>query len=150
MSFFNVTEQDLDLIPIVFNAKEVVEFVCLDFNEMKNNTLVMNCRVLSGDHAGKRHSIFIDSRENSFAKKLRVQFLLAFWTKDELQTQTFHPSKLMNRKFSAVAQEPREYEGKIYQSMTGFHDLGVYEGTEASVGAYANGSAESHAAAPRF
>lgn len=150
MSFFNVTKQDLDLIPIVFNAKEVIEFVCLDFNEMKTNTLVLNCQVLTGEHAGKRHAVFIDSRENSFAKKLRVQFLLAFWTKEELQTQTFHPSKLMNRKFSAVAQEPREYEGKLYQNISGFHDLGVYEGTEAVSGGYINGSTDNHAAAPRF
>ena len=148
MSFFEFSEQDLDLAEFFFAPNEVVEFVCLDFNETKQKTLVLNCRVLSGEHAGKAKSIFIDSRETTPSRKNRIQFALAFWTREELVAKSNHPSKLINRKFSAVAQPSREHEGKTYQNIVNFTDMGPYAGDVGMASATLNGAA--HADAPRY
>lgn len=148
MSFFDFSEQDLDLADYFFTGGEVVEFVCLDFNETKNKSLVLDCRVLTGEHAGKSKQIWIDSRENNISKKNRVQFGLAFWSKEELIAKTFHPSKLVNRKFSAVAAPTREHEGKTFQNISNFVDIGPFVGDVNAAAATLNGAA--HADAPRF
>lgn len=150
MSFFDFSEADLDLMPVMFDDNEVVEFVCIDFNEItKTNTLALNCRVLTGKYKGRPHTIFIDSRDNPFSKKIKVQFALAFWTREEILAKDNHPSKLINRKFRAVAQPKREHEGKTYQSITQFTDLGEFTGVE-DAPVHLNGAAENHAASPRY
>lgn len=127
MSFFSFSESDLDAAtPIIFNTKEVVEMVCLDYNEGKQGNLALNCKILTGEKAGKPYTVFIDNREHPMSQKLRTQFALAFWTREELIGGTFMPAKLVNRKFSVVAQEPREHEGKTFQNVSNFRDLGEF------------------------
>lgn len=150
MSFFDISEADLDAAtPIIFNAGEVIEFLCLDFNETKNGAAILNCKVLSGENAGKTHTIFLNNHETPTAKKNRVQFLLAFWSKEELIAGENKRSKLINRKFTVVASAPRDYEGKTYQDLRQFVDLGESLDTN-GVDASSLGSTADHADSPRF
>jgi hypothetical protein len=129
MGFFDFNQQDLDnAVGVIFPVKEVIEFACLDYKENAlNGMLILNCKVLSGEFAGRLHTIFINNLDNAVSQKLRVQFALAFWTPEELKGQTHNPAKLINRKFSAVAGQVREHNGREYQNIGVFQDLGPYE-----------------------
>lgn len=131
MSFFSFSEKDLTALePLLWPAKEVVEFVCLDYKEnATNGTLILNTMVLTGDHTGKLHTMFIDNRDNTISQKIRVQFALAFWSAEELRQHAHNPAKLVNRKFSAVAgmQRPSTDGTRVFQGFGAFKDLGPYE-----------------------
>lgn len=125
MSFFNFTEAELiESAPIIFPAKEVVEFACLNFNETRRGDLMLNCKVLTGAYAGRDFTPVIDNREHPVSRKNKINFARAFWSEDELRSNTAQPARLINRRFSAVPLEAREHNGKQYQSFIGWKDLG--------------------------
>lgn len=128
MSFFEFSAKDLEVAEYpVWPAKEVAEFVVLDFQENpQTNDLKLSCKVVSERHNDRFVTMFINNKPNEFAQKRRVQFALAFWTKEELIAGNAAPAKLVNRKFSAVANAPRDWEGKVFQDWGNFKDLGEY------------------------
>lgn len=132
MSFFNISQSDLESVQkIVFMAKEVVEFVILDYSEnAQNGSLILNTKVLTGEHVGRNFTLFIENRDHEISKRNRIQFALAFWTAEELKSGSVNPAKLVNRKFSAQALASREHNGQVYQNFSGWKDLGPHtEGT---------------------
>lgn len=130
MSFFNVTANDLAAAEKpIWPAKEVAEFVITDFKESEEQGFILNTKVLSERHNDRSYTHFISNRDHEIAQKQRVQFLLAFWTKDELQNGTAKPVKLVNRRFSAVAGQAKEHNGQTYQQFSGWKDLGEYAPT---------------------
>lgn len=125
---FDFTEQELSSQEqLLFSAKEVVEFHCLDFNETRNQDLMLRCKVLTGKHTGREYTHFLQNKaDNKFQREKLMKFACAFWTKEELLGKEYQKAKLINRKFSAVAQEPREYNGRTFQEFGGWRDLGTF------------------------
>lgn len=126
MSFFDFNEEVFaNTTPPLWNAKTVVEFLIIDFNEdPMSGTLIVKCKIQNTEHKGRMYTHWIKNGDTEGSQKNRVQFSLAFWTKEELIEKTAHPAKLINRLFTAVAQAPREYNGKMYQSFNGYADAG--------------------------
>lgn len=123
----NVTAEDLALTkPIVFDAKEVVEFVCLDADEnVQYQRLSLKCKVLSGQYRGRRYTISLSlKKENEIQRRRLATFALAFYNEKEITSGETPIARLVGRKFSAVAQPSREWSGKTYQDFDHFKDLG--------------------------
>lgn len=130
MGFFEIGEKDLKAIErLIWPAKEVVRFVITDFKEnQQSGSLILNCRVLSGEFAGRDHTIYIENRDHPVSQKLRVQFALAFWKAEEIKAGNHNPAKLINREFEARAGAVREHDGKQYQNFESFRDIGPHGG----------------------
>jgi hypothetical protein len=110
----------------IFQAKQVIELMCTDhFENPQSGNLLVKCKVLNTEHQGKDYTVFIKGHpEKMPEKKKKAAFLKAFWSEQELLSKQAQLSKIVGRKFSAVAQPPREYKGKIYQDIENFIDLG--------------------------
>ncbi len=131
MSFFAarpesaLETQDSNLL---FTKGDVVEFQCVDFKEKADkDLLVVTCKVLTGEYAGKTYAHFIRYADNPGAKRVYASFMLAFWSREDVTGGTVNPARLMGRRFSAVAQQVREHQGKQYQNFMDFKDLGEGE-----------------------
>ena len=129
MNFLDVTSADLhtDFPPQpLFQARQVVEFVCTShFENPQTGNLMVKCKVLNTEHQGKEYTVFIKGlAEKMPERKKKAAFLKAFWSEDDLLNKKAQLSKIVGRKFSAVAQAPREYQGRIYHDIGNFVDLG--------------------------
>ena len=123
----NVTAEDLALTkPAVFTAKEVVEFVCLDADEnFQYQRLNLKCKILSGEHAGRNHTISLNlKKDNEVQRRKLATFAVAFYSEEEITKGETPLARLVGRKFTAIAQAPREWQGKTYQDFDYFKDLG--------------------------
>lgn len=129
MSFFEFSESNFDVTESpIWDAKDVVRFLITDFSEnAANGTLAVRCKILNTKHEGRTFTHWIRNDDNEASQKQRVQFSLAFWTKEELLDKTAQPSKLIGRCFTAQALQAREYNGKWYQSFIGWKDEGPME-----------------------
>jgi hypothetical protein len=124
----NVSKEDLGLLEHpVFEAKEVVEFVCLEAEENAQwGTLSLKCKIQSGKFKGRRYSIRVDLKaDREIARIRRARFALAFWKPEEIASGTVNPARLVGRRFTAMAQQAREWNGKTLQDMDFFKDLGA-------------------------
>jgi hypothetical protein len=134
-SFFDVTEGDLSADEqLIFKDKEIVEFVCKECKEnSKLKALILSCDILSGEHKGKIHEIYVrdgdPSKKNfTMSKKRKAQFLKTFWTPDKLLKKEISPADLVGRKFTAMAEKPFESDkGAIFQGFYNYADLGAAE-----------------------
>lgn len=129
MSFFGSWTDEALKAPerLVWKTGDIVKFKVLDFNEnVQTGDLVVKCLVMNTEHEGKEHKLFISNRQNDAAQKVRRQFALAFWTKEELVSGDAKPAKLMGRLFSSKSRvSPPKTEGQDpYQNWDGFKDLG--------------------------
>lgn len=143
MSFFEFSAESIAGIEKpLWPAKDVVEFVILDFKEMvPSNDLILSCRVLSKEHNDRKYEHYISNRDNDITQKSRIEFALAFWSKEELIAGDAKPAKLINRRFSVVASPAKEHNGKTYQGFYGWKDLGEFvPGQAASPAADAEGN----------
>lgn len=123
----NVTAADLALTkPTVFTAKEVVEFICLDVEEnAQYEAINLKCKVLSGENTDRRFVIRLSmKKEHEIQRRKLATFALAFYSEDEITKGDTPIARLVGRRFTAVAQVPREYQGKTYQDFDYFKDLG--------------------------
>jgi hypothetical protein len=127
----NVTTSDLSGFEPqpLFQAKQVIELMCTGLFENPNTgNLIIKSKVLNTEHSGKDYTVFIRGNpERMPEKKIKANFLKAFWTTDELMTKKAQLSKIVGRKYSVTASAPREYKGQMYQNVDGFVDLGVPE-----------------------
>jgi len=130
--FFGVSETDLSVVEdLFFRADTAVEMICLEAKENpKRGGLILNCKVASGEHTGKQHTIYINDGDNEFAKKNKIAFMLAFWTKDQIIGRKCKHSDLMGRKFTVVPAAIRNVEGRKYQNFHSYHDLGLCDPSE--------------------
>ena len=73
--------------------------------------------IASGEHKGKKHTLFIPGDDNEMNKKKRAQFFFksGFWTEAEIANDATQPislARLVGRKFSARASKVREKDDK--------------------------------------
>jgi len=122
---FGFSQEDFDAsIPIIFKAKETIEFGCKDVKENTDkDSITMTCKILSGEFKDRDYRITINDGNNDFARERKVQFALEFWTAEELKSNNFKLARLIGKRFSAVAGAPREYNGRTYQDVYGYKNL---------------------------
>lgn len=125
-----IEPEDLDLPAegerLLFDKDKEVTFLCVDPKEHKGKQqLILNCKVLDGDHAGKLHTLYLSQKRDQqhHIRRLR-DFGKAFYTEAEIRKRDTPLSRLYNRKFTAIPEAPREYNGKWYQDFGKWHDLG--------------------------
>jgi len=101
--------------------------IVMDVNELPDkNMLVLNTKVMTGEHEGKLMQIYLKKiNEPPIAKEKWVRFLLAFWTKEQLTSKKAKMTDLISKRISVVAEMAREYNGNMYQDFRGWKDLGV-------------------------
>jgi hypothetical protein len=122
--FEQVTDDDLDVSSaLLFMVGEKVKVKIIDFKEMEKNStpmIMIECRVMTGEHTGKLHSLFV-SRKN---KETFAGFLNAFWTRDKIKLGV-DPSKIIGRSMEFIPKPIRDVKGKQYQDVSYIKDLGV-------------------------
>lgn len=128
MKFLSFNEEELaGPEDLRFKDGEVVKMRCLDFMEdQTKGDLKLTCAVLTGDHVGKQISMFISNRPHEVAQKIRRQFALAFWTKEQLLSGDAQGALLIGRVFTAKSRvsPPKEVGGQTFQNWGSFRDLG--------------------------
>jgi hypothetical protein len=127
MSFFDMSPEELAAAePMFFTAKVPVEFTVLSVNEQpKFNSIGLVCNVGNGDHAGKSFTMKIQGGDNPQAKQKKAEFLLAMWTKEELNAGKATLDTLIGTKFQCRPEAPFESKsnGKMYQNFQGYLKL---------------------------
>lgn len=126
---FDLTEADL-LLPeqLTFPKNELIEGTVLDCQAMEKSSAVkMEVLLSNTDHAGKSHGFFInkpkqdkDGKINPTQKKVWVEFLLCFWTKEQVLKKEINLTDTVGKKISYRATEAREWQGKVYQNFNTF------------------------------
>lgn len=130
---FDLTAEDL-VIPekLQFPKGELIEGTVIDcatiekFGAVKLSVILTNT-----EHADKCHEMLInkpkpgkDGKPHPTAKKIWVEFLLTFWTKEQIlgaQTAPLDMSQPVGKKISYRAGEARAAaNGNVYQSFFGF------------------------------
>lgn len=124
---FQISREDLDLVKeLIFQEKEVVELVCMDAEENQSQQrLVFKCKVLSGANRGRRHSLSLSLKKDNEIQRVKLaRWALAFYTEEELLGGNTPLARMIGRKFTAVAQRPREWQGKTFQDFDYWRDQG--------------------------
>lgn len=125
---FDLTEADL-LLPerITFPKGELIEGTVLDCHAIdKIGAVKLEVMLSNTDHAGKLHEVLIkkpkakDGKVNPTQKKFWVEFLLAFWTREQVLGNQVDMSQPVGKRISYRASEAREWEGNTYQDFFGF------------------------------
>ena len=102
MSFFEITEQDLQDGKAKFNGGETptMTIASIQKKDIKgNNTIIIECVVLDGANAGLKYSEFFRIGSDGGKKALGI-FLTAFMTAKEAAAMT-DPNVLVNKQFSS-------------------------------------------------
>jgi len=127
--FFDISKDDLIMPPSFLNFEPGSEVVLTieDFKQdNKNGKLTLTCRVNSNEHEGQQHLMVIrKSHKRSF-----VNFINAFFNKDDVLAGNIKPSSLIGRTFQCVASDFREYNGREYQDLVNIKDLGTNDESE--------------------
>jgi hypothetical protein len=133
-----LTEESLKIPEkLVFQNNEIVKCQCTDFyDNATENTLNIKVNVLSGPHAGKKTSIFLNSKDNATSQKVKVQFLKAFWTVDEIcgkNGKELKLARLVGRVFTVKSRHGENKDKtKTYQNWEEFTDIGPGESAPAT------------------
>ncbi len=124
--FFDVSDEDLTIADkLIFQDKEIVKLTCTDLRQnAQNGSLQLKCKVHSGPHQGKETTIYLTSSDNEVSKKIKAQFLKAFWTVEQIKARQADPRKLMGRSFTARSRVQTKEKG-TYQNWEQFEDLGI-------------------------
>jgi hypothetical protein len=125
--FDGLTEDDLALPEkLVFLKGETVNAMIMDLSEnSKFGFIKLEVKILSGDHEGKlTEMIFFkpkvtDGKMNGQSKKKFVDFLLAFWTKDEVLKGNVDLTRPISKKIQFTCGEAKEYKNKLQQDFYG-------------------------------
>lgn len=109
-----------------FPAKEVVEFICQDIDENETyQSLNLKCKVQAGKHAGRTIHIRLSKKRDHEMQRVKLaRWALAFYSQDEILSNTIPLARMVGRRFTAVAQAAREHNGKTYQDFDFFRDMG--------------------------
>jgi hypothetical protein len=122
--FFDCAVEDLELPSILmFTVGDAVEFTILADIRQDNEKcqLVIPCRVNTGEHKNKVHLMFVRKAD----KRGYASFMQAFWKREDVLGKNAKPSELIGRSFRAVPSKLREYQGKQFQNLENFIDLGL-------------------------
>lgn len=128
--FFDVTDDDLVIDEqLYFGDQEIVKFQCIDIRQnAQSGSLQLKCNVLqapvSHEHVGKKATIYMTSKDNEVSKKIKAQFLKAFWTIEQIKSRQANPKALNGRIFTAKSKIQNKDNGKRYQNWEQFQDLG--------------------------
>lgn len=123
----DLTRSDLDADRLYFTKNEVVEFVITDFTVNKEKgTIMIRCVVQTGEHAGKKYTMFVPDASSEMNRKKRAIFFFksGFWSEAEIESRDIDMKRLISRRFSAKASAVREKDGNRYQDMLEIKDLG--------------------------
>lgn len=135
MTFFNIDIAELESYePLFFIAKTPVEMTILSATEQpKYGNVKLTCNVETGEHAGKHYELTISGNDAAPAKKRKAQFLLAFWSKEELTTGKASLDTLIGQRFQVRPEAPFQGKnGQTYQNFNGFLKLTKPEETPAT------------------
>jgi hypothetical protein len=126
--FNGLSEADL-MLPekLVFLKNEIVEGTILDTSIIeKIGAVKMEVKVETGDHAGKLFELVQfkpkdkDGKMSPTQKKQWIEFLLAFFTKEEILGGKVDFNKFIGNKVQFKALEAREVNGKTYQNYANY------------------------------
>lgn len=130
--FFDTSEEDLKVEErLRFQHNEIVKLQCIDHRvNAQNGSLQLKCLVLSGPHNGKKTTLFLSSNDNEVSKKIKAQFLKAFWTVDQIKTKQCKPALLVGRFFTAKSKisESKKEGQQPFQNFEEFTDAGAGDG----------------------
>ncbi len=123
--FDDFTEDDL-LVPeqVVFAQNEIVESTILEISEIKKSGLIrLTLKIDNTEHAGKVHELAMFKPKpskttgniNPIKKKQFVQFLLAFFSKQQILSKDADWSQYVGQKLKFKAGKANDYNGRIYQ-----------------------------------
>jgi hypothetical protein len=126
--FTGLSESDLALPErLVFLKNEVVEGTVLDTSIIeKIGAVKLEVKIETGDHAGKLFELVQfkpKEREGKISptqKKQWVEFLLAFFTKEEVLSGKVDFTKFIGSKLQFKAGEARDVGGKTYQNYNSY------------------------------
>lgn len=127
---FDLTEDDL-IIPesILFPKSELIEGTVLDCHSVdKIGAVKLEVMLSNTDHAGKCHSLLVKKPRanketgviNPTAKKMWAEFLLAFWTREQILGKQVDMASVIGKRISYRAGASRDWEGKTYQDFNTF------------------------------
>lgn len=133
MADFFDTDEDTLKVPenLMFNHNEIVKCQCLDTRQnMQTGSFGIKVKVLSGPHAGKQTTIYLNAAKNEASAKVKAQFFTAFWTPEEVKNKQCKPAKLVGRFFTVRSKvsPPKEGQSKSFQNWEDFKDLGTSDG----------------------
>jgi hypothetical protein len=126
--FNGLSEADL-MLPekLIFLKGETVEGTILDASIIeKIGAVKLEVKVETGDHAGKLFELAQfkpkdkDGKFSPTAKKQWIEFLLAFFTKEEVLGGKVDFTKFIGSKVQFKAGEAREYNSKVYQNYSNY------------------------------
>lgn len=123
MNFFDGLDLDSTKTekPIFKTSEEVV----LGVNAVEEKTneygtaLYVDCKILNTNHEGKTLTIRLDPVPKTETKKsMLIGILSALYGDNWVSTARQNLSSGVGKKFSAIALEPREFQGKKFQYFT--------------------------------
>jgi len=121
--FFTVSKEDLVLPPsfLIFEPGTKVTLTIEDFKEDKSSKpkLTITTRVLTGEHEGQQHLMVIRKAH----KKGFVNFMTAFFNKEDILAGNIKPSSLIGKTFNCTAEDIREFNGREYQDLVGIREI---------------------------
>lgn len=127
--FDDITEDDL-LVPeqVIFAKNENVEGTILEISELAKSGLIrLTMKVNNTEHAGKVHELAMfkpkpnkEGKINPIKKKQFVNFLLAFFTKQQVLSKQVEWSQYVGRNLKFKTGEAREFNGRTYQDSYDF------------------------------
>lgn len=120
--FFDTDENDLvEHEDLVFGDNEVVKMQVLDHKQIVDKgLLILTVKVHSGPHNGKETSLFIKRGDNPAARKVRVQFLKAFWSENQIKNRDCNPASIMGRFFTVRSKVRSGNDGRVFQNWEQF------------------------------
>lgn len=125
---FDLTEADLTVPErLQFPKNELIEGTVIDCYAIdKIGAVKLEVLLNNTDHAGKCHEVLvnkpkvIDGKMNPTAKRMWTEFLLAFWSREQILARQVDMASPVGKKISYRAGELREYNGKQYQGFMTF------------------------------
>jgi hypothetical protein len=129
--FEGLNESDL-MLPekLIFFKGENVAATILDasiINSEKFQGVKLELKIESGDHTGKLHELVVgkpkprDGRILPTQKKQWVEFLLAYFTKEDILANKVDFTKFIGSKLEFIAGEAKTSgNGKTYQNVSGY------------------------------
>lgn len=119
MSDFLNEDEDFLAGGMKFDNDEVVRFKCLSCEENKMYDFIkMKCEVQSGRNEGKTYDITVRAKP----AHVKRQFIMAFWTQQEILDKKARLSDLAGKVFESRC-EISEYEGKVYTNWRDFKKI---------------------------
>lgn len=115
MSFLAVDEEFLEGT-LKFENNEIVRMKCIDVTENKEYKFIgVKSMILTGPNEGKEYTVTVREKP----APLRRQFLLEFWSPEQLMNKEARLSDLISKTFEVKAKY-NEYQNKTYLNWEGF------------------------------